>query len=115
MRQRRCARDWQRVDYADECISVLQIGCARKAVKNLKQTATCCIDSQKRPVADVTLQSFAPIVSVRAKGSCSVPAPLGANRFVGRSLHQTRDALGVLVMRLRNLGDGWLELRQQIQ
>ena len=40
---------------------------------------------------------------------------LGANRFVGRSLDQTSDAPGILVMRLRNLGDGWLELRQQIQ
>ena len=40
---------------------------------------------------------------------------LGANRFLGRSLHQTGDALGVLSMSLRNLGDGWLELRQQIQ
>ncbi len=40
---------------------------------------------------------------------------LGANRFFGRSFHQTSDAPGILVMRLRNLGDGWLELRQQIQ
>jgi len=40
---------------------------------------------------------------------------LGANRLLGRSLHQASDAFGILVMRLRNLGDGWLELRQQVQ
>ena len=33
---------------------------------------------------------------------------LGANRFVRRSLNQTGDALGIVVMCLRNLGDGWL-------
>src|SRR5438034_10596472 len=40
---------------------------------------------------------------------------LGVNRFVGRSLHETSDAPGILVMSLRNLGYGWLELRQQVQ
>ncbi len=40
---------------------------------------------------------------------------LGANRFLGRSLDQTGDAPGIVVMRLRNLGDGGLELRQQAQ
>ena len=40
---------------------------------------------------------------------------LGANRFPGRSLNQASDAVGIFVMRLRNLGDGWLELRQQVQ
>ena len=40
---------------------------------------------------------------------------LGANRFLGRGLHKTGNAPGILVMSLRNLGDLWLELRQQIQ
>jgi len=40
---------------------------------------------------------------------------LRVNRFVCRRLHQASDALGIFLMRLRNLGDCWLELRQQVQ
>src|SRR6267378_7187399 len=40
---------------------------------------------------------------------------LGVNRLLGRSLHETSYALSIVVMRLRNLGDGWLKLRQQIE
>ena len=68
-----------------------------------------------RRAPDATLQNFPRIVSIRAKVSDQFRFFLGANRFLGRSLHQAGNALGMVMMSLRNLSDLRLELRQQAQ
>src|SRR6266487_2382872 len=54
----------------------------QRAVKHLKRTTPYCIESQKRPAADATLQSFPRIVSARAKVSCSIQVSSGRESFL---------------------------------